>query len=424
MQGNFSGKVSGSFLTPFDSFHIENVSWLRTFMNAKEFQDLAFDSFRVFWRRKGSLKLEVLKIASDPGLTLYVLDAKGRKDAFYMQRIWVTVPGGGRKELFKPVSFAVNERFNKRRVRRSGDGSCAGLPNCAELEPAIIIGVIGGGITGSGWGGVWDGTAGGVKNFDWGGKNRGALMPEDPCTRAQYPDERCTVYEAKPKLPPPPKPCEGYVSLKPAILAPSDGKKNYRGGTWGYVRDRGRKMHGGIDLLMSEDTDLYPPYDNGEVIGVVTKFKPNQYGTGSSRALGNYVRIRYQHPKYGTFIIYYAHLNSVNVKVGDRVNRGTIVARSGRTGNLGTERYGIRGKFLGYKEENRKYYPHVHIQVKKNGRFINPALVLPEYASSNFDMRTGISKKRPDCPELYSEGSDVRMYLNEFLYFDAPIESE
>lgn len=130
IEGNFSGRVSGSTLTPFDSFHIQNVSWLRTFMNAKEFQDLAFDSFRVFWRQNGSLKLEVLKIASDPGLTLYVLDVEGRKDAFYMQRIWDAV---GKKERFKPVSFEVNERFKKRRVRRSGGGDCAGLPNCAVV---------------------------------------------------------------------------------------------------------------------------------------------------------------------------------------------------------------------------------------------------------------------------------------------------
>lgn len=184
----------------------------------------------------------------------------------------------------------------------------------------------------------------------------------------------------------------GYVSLVPMALAPSDGNKNYRGGTWGYVRDKGKKMHGGIDLAMAENTDLYPPYDDGEVVGVVTKFRPNQYGTGSGGALGNYVRIKYNHPKYGTFIMYYAHLNSVNVRVGDRVNRGTIIARSGRTGNLGTEKYGISGKFLGYKEKNRKYKPHVHIQVKRNGRFINPALVLPGYVSKNFDMRTGKPK--------------------------------
>lgn len=125
-------------------------------------------------------------------------------------------------------------------------------------------------------------------------------------------------------------------------------------------------------------------------------------------ALGNYVIVRYSnHPEYGTFTVQYSHLSRVGVKVGDRVGRGVIWGYSGRSGNLGTEIYDANGKFVRSYDENKNLTPHVHIQVFKNGKWIDPAEVMPDYASDKFDMRTGKLKEQPDCPEMGGDGYKV-----------------
>ncbi len=48
----------------------------------------------------------------------------------------------------------------------------------------------------------------------------------------------------------------------------------------------------------------------------------------------------------------YAHCSSLNVRVGDYVERGQLIARMGRSG--------------------RATGPHVHYEVSYNGRTINP----------------------------------------------------
>lgn len=75
--------------------------------------------------------------------------------------------------------------------------------------------------------------------------------------------------------------------------------------------------HNGLDLAVRENSNVFAPMD-----GVVKSIYSNGAG-------GNQLLI--QHPDGS--VSGYAHLNGYNVKVGDRVNKGQVIALSGNTGN-------------------------------------------------------------------------------------------
>ena len=70
---------------------------------------------------------------------------------------------------------------------------------------------------------------------------------------------------------------------------------------------------------------------------------------------GNYIEIKH---KEG-ISSFYAHLNKINVKKGDRVNQRQEIGKSGNTG-IGTG-------------------PHLHFGVKKNGKSDNPTKYLLKF---------------------------------------------
>ena len=104
----------------------------------------------------------------------------------------------------------------------------------------------------------------------------------------------------------------------------------------GYTR-----MHSGVDFAASRGTPIYAA-GNGTVVKA-----------GRNGGYGNYIRIRHN----GTYQTAYAHLSKFarNTRNGARVKQGQVIGYVGTTG--------------------RSTGPHLHYEVLKNGRQINPRSV-------------------------------------------------
>jgi murein DD-endopeptidase MepM/ murein hydrolase activator NlpD len=109
---------------------------------------------------------------------------------------------------------------------------------------------------------------------------------------------------------------------------------------YGYRRDPkngGRRLHKGHDLAGSRGTAIVATGD-----GVVT-FAGRQSG------YGKLIKIRH----IRGFETYYAHLNQIRVKQGQRVSRGERIGDMGNTG--------------------RSTGVHLHYEVRINGNAVNPS---------------------------------------------------
>ena len=110
---------------------------------------------------------------------------------------------------------------------------------------------------------------------------------------------------------------------------------------FGYRRDlitKRKALHNGLDLKANYE----PAYAmmHGEVIKV-----------GRDKRSGLYVALR-----HGDFTVSYCHLFQVLVTKGTHVRPGTIIALTGNSG--------------------RSTGPHLHLTLKKDGKNINPAILL------------------------------------------------
>ncbi len=105
----------------------------------------------------------------------------------------------------------------------------------------------------------------------------------------------------------------------------------------GAARDGGKRAHNGIDLAVPIGTKVKAPY-GGEVIQV---WEDKAYGGGLS------MRVKLDNGD----VVGFAHLSGYDVKQGDRVRQGQVVARSGDTGSGG---------------------PHLHYTLKRDGKAIDP----------------------------------------------------
>lgn len=101
-----------------------------------------------------------------------------------------------------------------------------------------------------------------------------------------------------------------------------------------------RTFHGGIDMATGSGTPIYAALD-----GKVTT-------TGFNATYGNYVIITH-HSGYKTL---YGHMSQITCKKGNFVYTNTMIGRVGSTG-MSTG-------------------PHLHFTVYKNGKSVNPSLVL------------------------------------------------
>lgn len=110
---------------------------------------------------------------------------------------------------------------------------------------------------------------------------------------------------------------------------------------------RTSEHHSGLDLSAKAGTPIFAMLP-GEVIHV-----------GYDSRSGNYIKLQ-----HGSFTISYCHLIcKPSIPIGSKIFPGQIVAHVGSTG--------------------RSTGPHLHITLKRNGRVLDPAILL-DYLSTHF----------------------------------------
>ncbi len=137
---------------------------------------------------------------------------------------------------------------------------------------------------------------------------------------------------------------EKMLAAFPAIQPISNKDLKRTASGWGYRIHpifKVRKMHYGMDFTAPIGTPVYATGD-----GKVTEVK------GSKRSRSGFgLQLEIDHG-YG-YETLYGHLNAFNVKRGQKVKRGEIIAFVGNTGGSTA--------------------PHLHYEVHKNGKRVNPA---------------------------------------------------
>lgn len=133
---------------------------------------------------------------------------------------------------------------------------------------------------------------------------------------------------------------EKMLASIPAVMPVSNKDLKRTASGWGFRIDpvyKIRRFHYGMDFSAPIGTEIYAAGD-----GVVKKVETSRSG------YGRWVVIDHGFG-YETL---YGHMSKFNVKVGDKVKRGSVI---GYVGNA--------GKSTG---------PHVHYEVHKNGKPVNP----------------------------------------------------
>jgi murein DD-endopeptidase MepM/ murein hydrolase activator NlpD len=113
--------------------------------------------------------------------------------------------------------------------------------------------------------------------------------------------------------------------------------------------------HMGVDMRVQAGTPVYP-LAPGLVVNVGTDPKG-----------GNVINIAHD----GNVKTYYAHLSTVEVQKGDKVNTNTVIGTVGNTGNASHT------------------FPHLHFQVWKDGQIQDPAkfFSVPQYTNLSAEER-------------------------------------
>jgi len=155
---------------------------------------------------------------------------------------------------------------------------------------------------------------------------------------------------------------EVMVASMPAIMPISNNDLKRTASGWGWRIHpiyKIRKFHYGMDFTAPTGTPVYTTGD-----GVVDKI------IKSRRGYGNQVIIDHD---FG-YKTRYAHLNSFNVKKGQKVKRGDVIAFVGSTG-LSTA-------------------PHLHYEVQRNGKKVDPKdFYFNDLTAEEYDRMIEISMK-------------------------------
>ena len=133
---------------------------------------------------------------------------------------------------------------------------------------------------------------------------------------------------------------QDFLASIPAIQPVQNEKLRHVASGFGYRTDpftKARKMHEGMDFTAKTGTPIFASGD-----GIVAR------ADNSASGFGNHIVIRHG---YG-YESLYAHLSKYKCRAGQRVKRGDIIGYVGSTG--------------------RSEAPHVHYEVHKNGKVVNP----------------------------------------------------
>ena len=130
-----------------------------------------------------------------------------------------------------------------------------------------------------------------------------------------------------------------YIKEKYSLAKPITGTITSRYGTRNPTTASVPKNHTGIDIAAKTGTVIYAALD-----GVVKI-------SSSEGDYGKHLRI-----EKDDIAIYYAHCSKLYVKKGDTVQKGDAIAEVGATGN--------------------STGPHLHFEIRREERYINPDLIL------------------------------------------------
>ena len=133
---------------------------------------------------------------------------------------------------------------------------------------------------------------------------------------------------------------QDFLASIPAIQPVQNEKLRHVASGFGYRTDpftKARKMHEGMDFTAKTGTPIFASGD-----GIVAR------ADNSASGFGNHIVIRHG---YG-YESLYAHLSKYKCRAGQRVKRGDIIGYVGNTG--------------------RSEAPHLHYEVHKNGKVVNP----------------------------------------------------
>ncbi|MEF1164452.1 M23 family metallopeptidase, partial [Vibrio parahaemolyticus] len=134
--------------------------------------------------------------------------------------------------------------------------------------------------------------------------------------------------------------------------------------------------HTGIDLTCKRGEEILAPAD-----GVVETVRPGNKG------YGNYLTLRHS---FG-FSSSFAHLNKFNVKSGQFVSKGDVIAQCGNSGN--------------------STGPHLHYEVRFLGRTLNPQSLM-EWTPENFNYVFEKEKMVKWGPLVQLIDNVVRLQIN------------
>lgn len=103
------------------------------------------------------------------------------------------------------------------------------------------------------------------------------------------------------------------------------GLSSVNGARFGMTRNGGKRAHQGIDLASDEGYRVYAVED-GEIVGINKGF--DNYGFVISLRINAPAK-----PELNGKFAFYAHLDRIDVKIGQLVKAGTQIGLTGDTGN-------------------------------------------------------------------------------------------